>query len=268
MTIKQAINIASKKIGYINSKVLMKYILGKDDTYIVSNQNEELDENLENKYFKLTEKVQNGYPLQYITNKQEFMGLNFYVDENVLIPQPDTEISVQKVIEFAKSKKEPKILDLCTGSGVIAITIKKYLPNAVIVGSDISKKAIEVAKKNAEENEVDIDLVQSDMFENISGTFDVIVSNPPYIKSEVIKSLPKDVQKEPYIALDGGVDGLKFYKIIAQNVKKYLKEDGILILEIGYDQKDEVTRLFKNSVCFKDYEGRDRVVVWNHSQEK
>lgn len=268
MTINQAINIASKKIDYINSKVLMKYILCKDDTYIIVKQNKELDKKIQNKYFKLVDKVQNGYPLQYITNKQEFMGLNFYVDENVLIPQPDTEISVQKVIEYARTMQEPKILDLCTGSGAIAISIKKYLPNAVTVGADVSKQAIEVAKKNAKDNKIYIDLVQSDMFENISDTFDIIVSNPPYIKSEVIKQLSKDVQNEPHIALDGGIDGLKFYKIIAQDVKKYLKKDGILILEIGYDQKDEVTKLFKNSVCFKDYENRDRVVVWDLSQEK
>jgi len=260
MTIKQAISISSKKIDCINSKILMKYLLEKNETYIIAQQDEKLDKKIEIEYFKLVENVQNGYPLQYITNKQEFMGLSFYVDENVLIPQPDTEISVEKVIEYAKVKHTPKILDLCTG--------KKYAPNSIVVGADISKQAIEIAKRNAQTNKVYIDLVESNMFENISDTFDIIVSNPPYIKTEEIKTLPKDVQREPHIALDGGRDGLKFYKIIAQNVKKYLKKDGILILEIGYDQKDEVQKIFRGSICLKDYEDRDRVVIWNHSQEK
>lgn len=271
MTIKQALNEASKKIYYIDSKVLLKHILKVDDNYIIVNKDRELEKGIENKYIKLVEKIQNGYPIQYITNKQEFMGMSFYVDEGVLIPQPDTEIVVQSLIKYVKSKNNSqklRILDLCTGSGCIAISIKKYLKNVIVIGTDISDKALEIAKHNASENKVEVNFIKSDMFENISGKFDIIVSNPPYIRNEIIKTLPKDVQKEPVIALDGGTDGLKYYKIIYENVGKSLKDDGALILEIGYDQKDEVTKLFKNSICIKDYENRDRVVIWNHSQEK
>lgn len=268
MTINKALKDASELIDYIDSKILLKYVLKQDENYIIINRDAELDESVKNKYVELVKKVKNGYPLQYITNKQEFMGMNFYVDENVLIPQPDTEVLVQKTIEYAKNKPNCKILDLCTGSGNIAISIKKYLADVEVTGIDISEKALEIAKKNANQNNVDVKFIKSNMFENIYERFDIIVSNPPYIKTNIISTLPINVQKEPNIALDGGDDGLNFYKIIAENINNYLEKDGILLVEIGYDQKEEVTKLFKNSRCIKDYENRDRVIIWSHSQEK
>ena len=208
-------------------------------------------------------------PIQYITNKQEFMKLDFYVDENVLIPQPDTEILVEKAIEEAKKIENVEILDMCTGSGCIGISIAKNIENAKVTLVDISENVIEIAKKNALRNKVESQLtfIQSNMFEKVEKKFDIIVSNPPYIKTDVIPKLDKQVQNEPHIALDGGKDGLKFYKIIIEEAKKYLKENGKLILEIGYDQKEEVENLIKQSRQYKkievikDLSQNDRVII-------
>ena len=205
------------------------------------------------------------------------MGLTFYVDDNVLIPQPDTEnlviVAINKIEnknheEISKTNKEKiKILDLCTGSGAIAVSIKSILKEKVeIIASDISKKAIEVARKNAEKHNVQIKFICSDMFEKINEKFDLIVTNPPYIRSKEIKLLPEEVQKEPHIALDGGLDGLEYYRLIRKNIKKYLKENGTLIMEIGYDQKEDVQKMFKGSKCIKDMENRDRVIIWDPFQ--
>lgn len=264
MTINQAIMNASKLIEYIDARMLMEYVLKKDRQYIVSHGDNEITESLDT-YMNLVKKVQAGYPLQYITHNQNFMGINFYVNENVLIPQPDTETLVIKALEIIKQNihENYRILDLCTGSGAIAVSIAHELKtnnDAKIYASDISKKALDVAKKNDKNNE--IKYIQSDMFENIQGEFDMIVSNPPYIREDVIHTLSKDVQNEPHIALSGGQDGLKFYKIIRDNIDKYLKKGGYLLMEIGYDQKQELLQLFEDSQCVQDLSGNDRVIIW------
>ncbi len=273
MTIKQALNLARQNLDSIDAKVLLKFILKKDNTYIIANANKEMSRDEENELQESIQKIKDGFPLQYITHNQEFMGINFEVNQNVLIPQPDTEILVENTIRLVleneslenqeNSKKTMQILDLCTGSGAIAVSLKKYLPDVKIFASDISEKALEVAKKNAKNNNVEIEFIKSDMFENIHEKFDIIVSNPPYIKSEEIEKLSKEVQNEPKLALDGGKDGLKFYKIISKEIKNYLKENGTLLMEIGYDEANEVMKLFENSTCIKDYANNDRVIVWN-----
>lgn len=271
MTIKQALNLAKQDLDSIEARVLIGYILKKNNTYIIANINADISKNDEQELIRALEKIKNGYPLQYITHHQEFMGLNFEVNEDVLIPQPDTEVLVENAIKIILDKysnKEVKILDLCTGSGAIAISLKKYLPNAKVYASDISKKAIDIAKINAEKNCVKIDFINSDMFENIQEKFDIIVTNPPYIKTDEIEKLSRNVHAEPKLALDGGVDGLEFYKIISKEVKKYLNEHGTLLMEIGFDQGKVVAELFEGSKCIKDYANNDRVVIWNHSQEK
>ena len=200
------------------------------------------------------------------------MGLHFYVDENVLIPQPDSENLVEEVIKISEilkmGKEQLKVLDMCTGSGAIAVSLSKYIDKALIYASDISINALDVAKKNAKSNSLDITFIHSDLFNDIeiSNQFDIIVSNPPYIETEVIKSLSKEVQEEPIIALDGGKDGLDFYREIIKCAKEYLIKDGYLVLEIGYDQKDSVIKLlqdndYKNIYSKKDLSGNDRVVV-------
>lgn len=277
MEIRQAI-IENAKIlkennitdSYNIARILMAYTINKPKEYLVINDKEILEDEILQLYNTNIEKVKNGYPLQYITNSQEFMKLNFYVDDNVLIPQPDTEILVEEVIKICKTKykdKHIKILELCTGSGAIAISIKKYIENIQILATDISSNALEVAKKNARLNNVEIKFIESNMFEQINGKYDIIVSNPPYIEKEILKTLSKDVQCEPIIALDGGIDGLSFYREISQNAYKYLKNDGYLALEIGYNQKNSIIDIlekenkYKDIKCIKDLENNDRVII-------
>ncbi len=291
MTIKQALNFAKQSLDSIEAKTLIKHTLKKDNMYITINEDKEITKNEELEFISSLKKIKEGYPLQYITHHQEFMGLDFEVNEDVLIPQPDTEVLVENTIKLVlenfsknssddfqrqnvitngirgelkknKSTTNLKILDLCTGSGAIAIALKKYLPNILVFASDISEKALKIAQKNAKNNNVEVSFIKSNMFENINNKFDLIVSNPPYIKSSEISKLPKQVQNEPKIALDGGKDGLDFYKIIYNEAPKFLNEKGIILLEIGYDQGLAVTNIFKNSKIIKDYAGNDRVIVW------
>ncbi len=252
----------------LKARMLLANILGKPKEYFITHDNEDIDET---EFFLQIKMLINKTPIQYIINNQEFMKLNFYVDENVLIPQPDTEILVEEVISLSEEKGNLEILDLCTGSGCIGISLAKYIEKSRVTAIDISNKAIQIAKLNAEKNLVhkNIKFIESDMFKNIEEQykFDFIVSNPPYIETKVIEELSEEVRKEPRIALDGGEDGLNFYKEIANNAYKYLKEDGYLCLEIGYDQKENVIELlykigeYKEIYSKKDLSGNDRIIV-------
>lgn len=253
----------------IIAKELAEYIFKITRAQLIANNDMEFSKDQTDNYINSIKKISTGIPIQYITNNQEFMNLNFYVDENVLIPQPDTETLVEEVINEYKEKK-CEILDLCTGSGAIAISLAKYINESNIVASDISMKALQIAKLNAEKNLVrkKIEFIESDMFNKIyKDDFDIIVSNPPYIKTKVIEKLDRQVKNEPYIALDGGADGLKFYKIIIENAYKYIKNEGKVFLEIGYDQKNELINLFKENSHYeniyskKDLGGNDRIIV-------
>ena len=254
----------------IKSRLIMQFVLNKPREYLVVYDKKELTLRQEVNYFKAIKKLCQGIPIQHITNRQEFMKMTFYVDENVLIPRQDTEILVEEVIKIAKKINAKKILDLCTGSGAIAISLAKYIDKSNITAVDISSKALNVAKLNAKNNEVEdrITFVESDLFENLKKEkYDIIVSNPPYIKKEVLKKLDKEVQKEPNLALDGGYDGLDFYRKIIKNADEYLKFNGYLCFEIGYDQKEDVENLLKeqekyaNITCKKDLCDNDRVVT-------
>ena len=210
------------------------------------------------------EKLKQNMPLNYITNSAPFYGLDFYVDENVLIPRMETEMLVEKIIVDNKNAKNLKILDLCTGSGCIAITLKKHLDCSVFA-SDFSESALKIAKNNAKTHKTDITFIKSDMFKKILDKFDIIVSNPPYIKKSEIEKLDDSVKNfEPYIALDGGNDGLDFYRKIADLAPKFLNKNGKLYLEIGFDQGQSVPKLlennFKNIEIFKDLDNNDRIV--------
>ena len=210
-------NIESPKL---KSRLLMQYVLKQTRQYIIVNDLNQISKEDEERYFVGISKLRADVPLEHITHQREFMKLNFYINENVLIPRQDTEILVEEVINIAKRIKNPKILDLCTGSGAIAVSLAKYLPESEITATDISNKALEIAKKNAKINEVEnrITFISSDLFTNIpEEKYDIIVSNPPYIKRNVIETLDEQVRKEPYMALDGGLDGLDFYIKIIKN---------------------------------------------------
>lgn len=285
----------------IKLKILIEYVFKISKEKLIIKYKDEINNKKVEEFRNLLKKLENGIPIQYIINNQEFMGLNFYVDEDVLIPQPDTEVLVEEVIKYCNelrnnepedketnkdykeniekesiinkedkniNKKTIKILDLCTGSGIIGISIYKYLENVEIYASDISQKALNIAKKNTNLNNAKINFINSDMFENIHiKDFDIIVSNPPYIESKVIKSLSKEVQNEPKLALDGGEDGLKFYRSILENAKDYLRKNGAIFLEIGYDQKEKIEeilksyKIYKETKCIKDFGGNNRVII-------
>ena len=285
----------------IKLKILIEYVFKISKEKLILKYKDEINNKKVEEFGNLLKKLENGIPIQYIINNQEFMGLNFYVDEDVLIPQPDTEVLVEEVIKYCNElrnnepedketnkdykeniEKEPiinkedkninkktiKILDLCTGSGIIGISIYKYLENVEIYASDISQKALNIAEKNTNLNNAKINFINSDMFENIHiKDFDIIVSNPPYIVSKVIKSLSKEVQNEPKLALDGGEDGLKFYRSILENAKDYLRKNGAIFLEIGYDQKEKIEeilksyKIYKETKCIKDFGGNNRVII-------
>ena len=252
----------------LKSKMLLCNILKQDKPYLVSHDRQDVTKEDELLFLSQIEELIEGKPIQYIVNKQEFMRLSFYVDESVLIPQPDTEILVEEVIKLAKGKNKIKVLDLCTGSGAIGISIAKQIDCSVTL-SDISKQALEIAKKNVISNQVEdkITIIQSNLFENIKEKFDLIVSNPPYIQSKVIPELSREVQHEPKLALDGGVDGLNFYRKIIQESDTYLQQDGYLCLEIGYDQKTQILDLVEKSKKYKeiytkeDLAGNDRIMI-------
>lgn len=263
--IKQGINqIKEKEDAYWIVQRLIIHILQIDKIHIITHPEQILTEREEKDFQEAIQKIKKGIPVQYITNEQEFMGSCFYVNEDVLIPQPDTEILVEEVIKLVKQKKVT-VLDLCCGSGCIGISLKKFCKEVSVVLSDVSKKAIEVAKKNAILFHVDVQMIQSNLFTNIKEKYDIIVSNPPYIETNVITMLSQEVQNEPNIALDGGEDGLTFYRKIIKEAPNYLNKNGYLCLEIGFNQKEAVVQLlqenFENIVTKQDLAGNNRVII-------
>lgn len=202
-------------------------------------------------------------PLAYVFGDADFYGFTFKVNEGVLIPRPETEELVMRALEVIN--KDSKVLDLCTGSGAIGITVK-LKSNATVTVSDISDKAIDVCSKNAKDLGAEINVIKSDLFTDIKGEFDVVISNPPYIKSSDIKGLDLDVLKEPILALDGGLDGLDFYRKIADNCYNYLISGGYLFLECGYDQANDIKNIFETYNNYseieiiKDINGIDRIL--------
>lgn len=277
MTIREALNkgtiqLKMKKIESpkLKARLVMQFILNQTRQYVMVYDEKKLTPIQEKKYFEAMEQLAKGIPLQHITHRQEFMKMDFYVNNNVLIPRPDTEVLVEEVIRIAKKINAKKILDLCTGSGAIAVSLAKYIENSQITATDISEKALEIAEINAKKQQVDkqIAFLPSNLFEELpKEKYDMIVSNPPYIKKEVIKTLDKEVQKEPHIALDGGQDGLDFYRKIIHHSYEFLKYKGYLCLEIGYDQKIDVIELIEQEGKYidtyskKDLYGNDRVII-------
>ncbi len=204
-------------------------------------------------------------PLQHIFGFVPFYNIELKTDSRALIPRDETAILVEKALEFINQNKYKTLLDIGTGSGAIAITIKKNAPEVIVTASDISEKALSLATENAKSNDADVSFIKSDLFENIDEKFDVILSNPPYIPTKDIEKLEKELSFEPENALDGGADGLDFYRDIIAEAKSHINKNGLLMFEIGFDQGDAVRTLlakngFTETFLLKDFSGLDRIV--------
>jgi len=255
----------------LDAEVIMAFLLQKDRSYLFMYPEKEILPSVYEAYLSLIEARKNGVPVPYIVNNQEFMNLDFFVNESVLIPRPDTEILVESVIKTLRGKKtNTRILDLGCGSGAISISLAFYIPFTEISGVDICDKAIRVSQKNALRHGVSarVSFHLGDLFEPVKEKkYHVIVSNPPYIPSKDINTLQIEVSKyEPRNALDGGSDGLVFYRRIISDAPKYIEDGGNLFLEIGHDQASAICALLTKREAYSDVEvikdlaGRDRVV--------
>lgn len=257
---------------FIDAKVLLSDVLNFDESAFILNSNSLVNEDDELKYIGFLNRRLKHEPVKYITNKCEFMGVDFYVDKNVLIPRPETELLVETAYKYIKKYNYKKILEIGTGSGCISISLK-HLDNTLdITAIDISENALNIAKKNAETYNQNINFVLSDVYKNLlDKDFDVIISNPPYIKTDVINTLERDVKDfEPKLALDGMADGLYFYKTILEN--HVLVPNGMVFFEIGYDQNIDIKSLldhynFKNIEVLKDYSGCYRIALGAYDQK-
>lgn len=271
MTLKEACLYGEKELeeagvpeAKLNAWLLLEHVSGCTRSHYLAYPKEELPEKAEQRFREVLKLRRQRIPLQHITGVQEFMGHTFLVNDKVLIPRQDTELLVEEALKDLKSGM--RFLDLCTGSGCILLSLLLGCPGALGVGADISSEALKVAERNRELLGQEALLLESDLFEQIEGTFDVIVSNPPYIRSEEISSLMEEVRiYEPLSALDGHEDGLYFYRRIAGRSPFHLKPGGRLYLEIGYDQGSSVSGLLKEQgFCQievkKDLAGLDRVV--------
>ena len=271
MKIKSLLSYGEKKLkeaGIADHKtdavLLLEHVLKKDRTFIKAHSDEDVADEDEIEYRSFIMERSQRIPLQHITGIAPFMGLEFFVNGDVLIPRFDTEFVTEEVLKEVCDGE--RVLDLCTGSGCILLSVMNYKNDIDGVGTDISEKALAVARENAKKLGKFPFLLCSDMFEKVEGVFDCIVSNPPYIRSADIEGLDPEVKDhDPRAALDGGEDGLKFYRIIADEAQKFLKKEGRLILEIGYDQGDAVKRIFEEKgyryvSIIKDYAGNERVM--------
>ena len=243
---------------------LLEWCTGVNRSHYLAWPEEAISPEQEEQYRQTLNQRERRIPLQQITGEQEFMGLSFYVNEHVLIPRQDTEVLVEETAKFLKDGMS--FLDLCTGSGCFLLSLLHLRAGAEGTGADLSPEALKVAAQNRERLGVKAELIESDLFDKIEGAFDVIVSNPPYIKREEIETLMDEVRlHEPYMALDGHEDGLYFYRKIAEEAPKHLRAGGGLFLEIGWDQGESVSELlreqgFSDVKVVKDLAGLDRVV--------
>lgn len=259
---------ASIEEAALDARLLLEEICGTDRNYLLSHGENQVTDEQQRGYGASIERRKQHIPLQHILGYQEFMGLKFQVTPKALIPRQDTETLVEEVLRYLHDGM--RILDMCTGSGCILLSLLRYSNDCAGSGCDISEEALQVAKKNAEALGVEAKFFQSDLFEKVSGKFEIIVSNPPYIPSGEIGNLMEEVREhDPILALDGGEDGLDFYRELTKKAGEYLCPGGMLFFEIGCDQAAAVSGYLEQAgyrevqVC-KDLAGLDRVVygVW------
>ena len=260
MLTQAGIDEAELDAGYI-----LEYITGLNSAQYFIHSEDIIEKNKAEEFFRLIERRSKRIPLSYVIGTRDFFGLTFKVNENVLIPEQETELLVEEVIKYSEGKA---VLDMCTGSGCIAISIALFGKPSKVAASDISEKALEVARENAKSLKAgEISFIQGDMFENVTDKFDIIVSNPPYIETGEIDELMPEVRDYiPRLALDGDIDGLKFYRIISKEAVKKLNKNGRIFYEIGYNQSRAVASIllengFTDVKIMKDYSGLDRIVM-------
>ena len=249
----------------LDARYILEYITGLNSAQYFIHSEYIIEKNKADEFFRLIERRSKRIPLSYVIGTRDFFGLTFKVDENVLIPEQETELLVEEVIKHSEGKS---VLDMCTGSGCIAISIALFGKPSKVAASDISEKALKVARENAKSLKAgEISFIQGDMFENVTDKFDIIVSNPPYIETGEIDELMPEVRDYiPRLALDGDIDGLKFYRIISKEAVKKLNKNGRIFYEIGYNQSRAVASIllengFTDVKIMKDYSGLDRIVM-------
>lgn len=265
----QKLRASGKENSDFDARCLLEFVLNLNPTQYLLNRSEEVDSVCAEKFLSLVERRSNGDPLQYILGKWEFMGLPFYVGEGVLIPRPETEMLVEYALDFLKDKKNPVVIDLCSGSGCIAISVAKHLPNAQVYAVEKSDLAFPYLKKNIWLNCVfNVSAVHGDIFDRTLLSEikpDLILSNPPYIRSSEIASLQSEVRNEPSMALDGGEDGLIFYREIANSWLDRLGTGGAIAVECAEDQTEDIIRMFSEKTqyaeAFNDLSGLPRMVT-------
>lgn len=277
MTLKTLLEQGAKQLrdgqiadADIDAMYLLEHVFSIKRMDFLMNPKREVSEEEKERYLQVISRRASYVPLQHIIGSQEFMGFDFIVNEHVLIPRQDTEVLVEEVAKIANGKQ---VLDVCTGSGCIILSLCKMCQLTKAVGLDLSTEALQVARENGKRLECDVTFLESDLFDKVTGKYDIIVSNPPYIETKVIEGLMEEVREhEPYMALDGGADGLDFYRSIVEKSVEYLNDGGYLCFEIGYNQGEAVVSLmekkgFTNCRIVKDLAGLDRVVMGHWSVE-
>lgn len=280
-TYKDALEYGKKSLleckiedAQLDAWLLLEYVCGISRSWYFVHEDEDISQDCIERYKLLIEKRGKHIPLQQLTKEAYFYGMKFFVNENVLIPRQDTEVLVEQVLNLTKGKENLKILDMCTGSGCILLALLANLKQASGTGVDLSEKALEVARRNGREQGIEAFWIQSNLFDKVSGSYDIIVSNPPYIETAVIENLMDEVKfYEPRMALDGTEDGLFFYRVITAQAEKYLENNGILAFEIGYNQGKAVSEFmiengYREVQVLQDLAGLDRVVIGRIKKEE
>lgn len=266
ITIRQLVEGATKRFdekgvdeASAHAELIAAFVLNKSRTYIRAFGQNVIYEKDENLFNKIVEEKLSGKPLAHIIGEAEFMGRLFSVGPTVLVPRPETEELVEQTVRHLPAGQPENILDMCSGSGCIAISLSFLFPGAKVIGADISPEAIEVARKNAANMNLSkkVEFVCSDLFSNLDGKFDFIISNPPYIPTDIIATLTPEVQNEPRLALDGGPDGLCVIKRLIDEAPAYLKDGGLLSIEIGCNQTEKVLQFFNDTDWEKPFTGKD-----------
>ena len=271
ITARQALKLASDILNTdsarLEARVILSFVLSCEQAYLAAHDDVILTAGQKDKFFELTLRRRRREPIAYILNNKEFYGRNFYVDQRVLIPRPETEHLIDRSLQMISHIKAPKILDLCCGSGCIGVTLAAERPDLKVYFSDISESALKVAEMNLRTLlNKDAVFICSDLFENINiRDFDLIAANPPYISDDEMNLLDKDLSYEPDSALRGGKNGTDFYRKIIKKARAFLKPGAALVFEIGFSQASEITELMENCgfskiITDKDYSGNDRII--------